>query len=572
MRFLLPILCLCLLISCARQGTPSGGPKDTQAPQFLGSNPDTLSLNVSTDLKEIKIDFDEYIILKEPMKNIVVSPPLGSSATFMPIGSPSKTLKVKLEEPLQANTTYNINFGNAIQDNNEGNKLPYFQYVFSTGDYIDSLEISGKASIPALRKQSENLLVALFKMDSAYTDSLILRQKPFYISRLDSAGIYKLNYLRPGKYQMVAFDDEVQNMQFDIGKEKFGFLGEPIELTENQNFNIELFDQIPPYRAEKAEQKGYGHIVFRFKGQPEEIEIQPLDFDFTTSKTSYIPKSDSLNFWFQPTIDSIAENSKRIHFLVNHKEQTDTLTMVYSNLTKHSLKLDRKNLLDYAPGRPIKFTANYPIVQLDSTRVNVLKDTISLPAKLIHDLKDPNSFTLDFPIELASSYRVEIFPEAVTDFFGKTNDTIQFDVRTKTRNDFGNLKLTLENPPAHPFWIQLLNDKDEILDEKLSTNTNFEYNYLPAGKYYFKLLVDENENGFWDTGDFFTKKQPEPSYVYPSVINVRVLWDMDETWVLPALVKDTEDLNQTEEEAETTEISDEVENKKSPSEKEEDLP
>lgn len=562
MRFILAILCLCILYSCARQGSPSGGPKDTQPPRFLGSSPDTLSLNVSTDLKEIEIDFDEFIILKEPMKNIVVSPPLGSSASFLPIGSPAKTIRIKLEEPLQPNTTYNINFGNAIQDNNEGNKLPYFQYVFSTGEFIDSLEISGKASIPAFRKQSENLLVALFKMDSTYSDSLVLKQKPFYISKLDSAGMYKLNYLRPGKYQMIAFDDEVQNMQFDIGKEKFGFLEAPIELSENQSFNLELFDQIPPYKAEKTEQKGYGHIVFRFQGQPEEVEIQPLDFDFTTSKIYYTPKSDSLNFWFQPTIDSIAENSKRIHFLVNHEEQTDTLTMVYSNLTKHSLNLDRKSPLGYAPGRPVKFTANYPILGLDSTQVNVVKDTIRLPAELMHDPEDPNSFTLDFPIELASDYRVEIFPDAVTDFFGKTNDTIQFDIRTKTRNDFGNLKLSLENKPPHPFWIQLLNEKDEILDEQFSTDSTFEYNYLPAGKYYFKILVDENENGFWDTGDFFTKKQPEPSFVYPSMINVRVLWDMDETWVLPALNKDAE-------ETKTTETG---EKEKSPSETEEDLP
>lgn len=567
MRFLLPFLCLWLVCSCARQGTPSGGPKDTEAPQYLGSNPDTLSLNVSTDLKEIKIEFDEFVILKDHTQNIVVSPPFGSSATFLPVGSASKTVRIKLEEPLQANTTYNINFGNAIQDNNEGNKLSYFQYVFSTGSYIDSLEITGKASIPTLRKQSENLLVALYKIDSTYNDSLVLKQKPFYISRLDTVGNYKLNYLRPGKYQMVAFDDEVQNMQFDIGKEKFGFIEKPIELSENQNFNLELFDQIPPYKAEKAEQKGYGHIVFRFKGQPEEVEIDPIDFEFSTSKISYTPRSDSLNFWFQPSVDSIAENAKRIHFSVKHKDQTDTLSAVYSNLTKHSLSLDRKSKLDHAPGRPINFTANYPIQNLDSTYVLVQKDSIQLPVKLIPDAKDENSFTLDFPIELSTNYRVELLPNAVTDYFGKTNDTIQFDVRIKTRNDFGNLLLKLENKPVHPFWIQLLNEKDEILDEQLSTDSTFEYKFLPAGKYYFKILVDENENGFWDTGDFFLKKQTEPSYVYPSTINVRVLWDMDETWVLPSSVEDVEntiDPDQNESIAETEE------NEKSPSETEED--
>src|SRR5690606_2904064 len=273
MRTLAIIFSILILFSCARQGTPTGGPKDTEPPKFLGANPDTLSLNVPTDLKEIKIDFDEYVILKEHSQNIVVSPPLSGSPTFMPIGSANKSVRIKLNEPLEENTTYNINFGNALQDNNEGNKLSYFQYVFSTGDYIDSLEISGKAKVTDARKQPENLLVALFKMDSAYNDSLILSQKPFYISRLDSSGTFKLNYLRTGKYQMVAFDDEVQNMQFDIGQEKFGFIKEPIDLESNQNIDIQLFNQQPPYKVGIAEQKGYGHILFRFSGQPREIEI-----------------------------------------------------------------------------------------------------------------------------------------------------------------------------------------------------------------------------------------------------------------------------------------------------------
>src|SRR5690606_15805746 len=288
--------------------------------------------------------------------------------------------------------------------------LSYFQYVFSTGDYIDSLEISGKAKVTDARKQPENLLVALFKMDSAYNDSLILSQKPFYISRLDSSGTFKLNYLRTGKYQMVAFDDEVQNMQFDIGQEKFGFIKEPIDLESNQNIDIQLFNQQPPYKVGIAEQKGYGHILFRFSGQPREIEITPLDFEFNTSKISYQPKSDSLNFWFKPSVDSIAENSKRINFLVKNQEKTDTVSLVYSNDKQHKLSLERKSALDYAPSRKVRFTANYPILNLDSAYVKVSKDTLEIPAQLIADEKDENSFTLDFPIELSASYTVELLP------------------------------------------------------------------------------------------------------------------------------------------------------------------
>src|SRR5690606_20766540 len=125
---------------------------------------------------------------------------------------------------------------------------------------------------------------------------------------------------RPGKYQLIAFDDVVQNMQFDPGQEKLGFSDEVIDLNENRELNIHLFNQLPAYKAGKAEQKGYGHLVFTFSGQPGEVEIRPIDFEFTTAHISHLSKSDSLNFWFRPKIDSISERSRRLNFLVRHQD------------------------------------------------------------------------------------------------------------------------------------------------------------------------------------------------------------------------------------------------------------
>lgn len=533
MRFLILIFSSVLVLSCARQGTPTGGPKDEMPPKFTGSSPDTLSLNVPTNLKEIRINFDEYIVLKDHTQQIVVSPPLEGGAVYMPVGTARKYISIKLDKPLEENTTYNINFGTSIQDNNEGNKLPYFQYVFSTGDYLDSLELTGKANVLSEKKLSDKLLVGLFKVDSAYNDSAILKQKPFYVSRLDTDGNFKLNYLRPGKYQMVAFDDIVQNMQFDIGEEKFGFIDEFIVLNENQTADIQLFDQISPYKAGKAEQKGYGHMVFKFAGQPENVEITPVDFDFTTSKISYKSKSDSLNFWFKPSVDSIAEKSKRLKFLVKHADRSDTISAVYSNSQNHKLSVKELNKGSYTPSKKVKISTNYPITKLDSSYISVRKDSIDLPFKIIADRKNENAFLLDFKIELASGYEVNILPGAITDFFDETNDSVKISFKTKTRNDFGNLRLSLQNKPEKPFWIQLLNNKDEILEEIYTTKDVFDFNYLNPGEYYFKILIDENENEHWDTGDFFRKKQPEKALVYPTVLNVRAMWDLDEVWVLP---------------------------------------
>lgn len=559
MRIFSFVWAILLLFSCARQGTPTGGPRDEEPPKFISANPDTLSLQVSTDLKEINLQFDEYLVLKDHTQNIIISPPLGSTATFTPVGSPSRNIRIKLNEALQANTTYNINFGQAIQDNNEGNKLPYFQYVFSTGDFIDSLEINGRVRVPFLRKQPEHLMVGLYKVDSTYSDSLLIKKKPFYVAKVNEKGAFKLNYLSAGKYQLMAFDDELQNMQYDFGKEKFGFYDEIIDLQENNavDYSLNLFDQKKDYRAGKAEQKGYGHLLFRFEGNPEDISVEALDFEFTTAANDFQARQDSMNFWFDPSIDSIEERTRRIHFLVKHKTQVDSVSLVYSNATKHQLKLEKLSKLSEAPNRKIEFQSNYPIARLDSSQVKVWKDTLQLPVKITPHLTSKQAFSMEFPIELNAQYDIEFLPELVTDIFGKTNDSLTFSFKTKTKNELGNLGLNLVGKPAHPFWLQLLNEKDEVLVEEYTQAAEFNFPYLQPGNYYFKILVDENENGHWDTGDFFLRKQAEKAFIYPTLINVRPLWEMVETWQLS-----DEKLPKATEEAVEEET---VSNEKSPS-------
>lgn len=164
---------------------------------------------------------------------------------------------------------------------------------------------------------------------------------------------------------------------------------------------------------------------------------------------------------------------------------------------------------------------------------------------------------MEFPIELNAQYDIEFLPELVTDIFGKTNDSLTFSFKTKTKNELGNLGLNLVGKPEHPFWLQLLNEKDEVLVEEYTQAAEFNFPYLQPGNYYFKILVDENENGHWDTGDFFLRKQAEKAFIYPTLINVRPLWEMVETWQL----SDEKLPNSTEEAVEEETVS----NEKSPS-------
>lgn len=526
------LMSVMLVFSCARKGSPDGGPRDLDPPVYLSSAPDTMAIHVPTDLKEIKIQFNEYLILKDFHKNIIVSPPFQRQPTFLPVGSAAKAVRIRLNEELQDSTTYNINFGNAIQDNNEGNVLPYFQFVFSTGDYIDSLEITGSVHVPFLKEQPKNMIVGLFRVDSAYTDSVILREKPLYIAKADSAYRYKLNYLRKGRYRLAAFEDKSENLMWDREEELFGFETDFVDLEENREIDLLLFQPAQSRKAEAPEQKGYGHLLFRLKGNPEAVSIEPLDFEFTTSEIFFTPKSDSLDFWFDPSVDSIVSAPQRFNFAVTTDGITDTISAVYTKDRDYKLMLDRTMNLAPAPGRPPVLTSNYPIKSLDSTFVTVLSDSIALPFKLIAKEENPYAFTIDFRMDIQSEYEVRMLPGAVKDWFGKDNDTLVYKYETGPKADYGNLKLKLENKPETPFWIELIDENDRVLDSQYSQEAEFNYNYLRPGRYYFRMRVDENENGFWDKGDIFEGLQPETSYVFPATANVRALWDVEETWVI----------------------------------------
>lgn len=150
-------------IACARTGRPEGGPKDEDAPLFVTANPPYESINF--DKKEIKIEFNEYVKLKDLNKQLVVSPPMKNPPLITPQGTASEEIKIEILDTLKLNTTYIFNFGNSVEDNNEANVLENFKYVFSTGSYIDSLTTSGSISDAKLVETPKSVNVLLYRID-----------------------------------------------------------------------------------------------------------------------------------------------------------------------------------------------------------------------------------------------------------------------------------------------------------------------------------------------------------------------------------------------------------------------
>jgi len=531
------MLTILTVISCARQGSPTGGPKDETPPVFLKADPDTLATNVDLNLQEATINFDEYILLKEYSKNVVVSPSFQIPPIVTPQALAKKYISIKFQEPLLPNTTYSFNFGDAIQDFNENNKLSNFQYVFSTGSFIDSLKVTGRVNSSYDFKGPEKILVGLYKVDSAYKDSIILQKKPYYIARANDKGEYQLNYLASGKYKLIAFEDMVENVMYDYGKERLAFHNEPIELNANQQINLNLFNQKPAYRKPEASFKQEGLIVFKTTGATDDVTITPVGKEFKTAYIQKFPKQDSINFWFNPKVDTIVGKSAKLNFKVQHKDQIDEVSALYSKSnTERKLEFKALNDQKLAPNKPFKIQANAPIKSLDLSKIYVFKDTVSIPFKVSIDTVNAQNLNFAFEKNLDEKFEVNLYPNALTDVLGEKNDTLAYPIKMGTRGDFGHLKLTLQNTPSKPFILQFLKtDKDFTVIEEIYNPANknyFEFNFIEPGEYLFRLLVDENENGKWDTGDYLSGKQPEPIYLYPEPIKIRAMWDATETWVL----------------------------------------
>ena len=185
-------------LQCARRSLPTGGLKDTLPPSMVNASPKMNT--VFFDKEKITITFDEYIKLVDLSKQLIISPPIElSKYKVKPQGTVSKRIQIELMDSLLDNTTYTFNFGESIIDNNEGNKLPFFNYAFSTGAVIDSLEIKGKIIDAYERITDTYTSIYLYPVDSTFTDSTVFLEKPFYAtSTLDShyrlktsAGYYK---------------------------------------------------------------------------------------------------------------------------------------------------------------------------------------------------------------------------------------------------------------------------------------------------------------------------------------------------------------------------------------------
>ena len=224
---ILPVSCFIsfIITGCAQVGTPTGGPRDSIAPKLVSAQPNLKSTNFKGN--KIVLTFDEYVDVQDVQTNVLVSPFPKISPT---ISFKLKTVSIKLKDTLKENTTYAINFGNAIRDNNEGNPFKNFTYVFSTGDFVDSLTLSGKIIVSETGKADSTISAILYR--NAH-DSAVQTRKPDYLTKPDGQGNFTFTNLSAGSYKVYALKDGDGGKTYNSAIEEFGFINDIIILPDS---------------------------------------------------------------------------------------------------------------------------------------------------------------------------------------------------------------------------------------------------------------------------------------------------------------------------------------------------
>jgi len=528
LRYYLLVCSLLLLVSCARRGRPEGGPKDFDKPIMVKAVPDFKSLHFEED--EIKIYFDEYVKLKDVNSELIVSPPLKYPVEISPLGSPSKKITIKLKDTLQENSTYTFNFAQSVVDNTEGNVLDNFKYIFSTGDYIDSLMVNGPIKDAFDLEMIENPTIMLYPVNDAYTDSVIYLEKPTYVGKTIDSLNWEITNIKDGTYRLVALNDARKNYMFDPKEDKIAYHPDFITVPGDSIFKLILFKESLPFKTvSRPKDVSKGHIIIGFEGDSEDVKIRVLSDVPNDFKAFYAKdrKSDTLNYWFNnydkdTLVIEVSKNKfiDSIKIVVN-EEEIDSMKLAFSSTGSLHLR------------DTLKLGSTVPIMKIDTSKFQLIdKDSIKVPFKL--RLSANKSFIdFEFQKELQQKYKLFIAPGGVEDILGMQNDTLKTNFRTGKIADYCSLFLTVQNIEKFPVIIDVIDDKGKLVGRKYATEPReYEFKNLRPARFMVRVIYDENGNQAWDTGNFLNNLQPEKVYYISTIIEAKGNWEVNENLII----------------------------------------
>lgn len=565
------------LQSCANRGSgPQGGPKDKEPPVLVSAIPMNGSTNVTTN--NITLEFNELVSVNNPIQNILFSPPQKNIPTVKSLG---KKVTISFQDTLLPNTTYTIEFNNCIVDYTESNPFKDFVYTFSTGNKIDSLQISGKVIDAQTLAARKKYTVGIY---SNLSDTAFSKTRFERFTKTNDKGEFTIHGIAEGTYNLFAINDvgsaySYQNKGTDIAfldssitpyahlHGKVDTLWTDSAKTQYEKVTLDAYNEYFPkdvilktfkekdiihrLKSYKRVERNKFSIIF---SEPQEIEptIKLLDDSlftepFLKEKTN---RSDSLIFWVKDSLlykkDSIriSVSYLKTDSVGNHLSQLDSLYLIYRDTKASKRRSERES------SAPLEFSHNLnrSLEVYDTIRLvfkepikEIVKDSISLALKVdtIMENVDYNIMFDDsickkklyllFKKELGGNYQLDIDSASIISIYGKAINRFNKPLKIKKLEEYSNLYIKF-NEDVKNGIVQLLNDKETVVKECPVEGAEAYFEDINPASYYIRMYIDENGNKKWDTGNLEKKIQPEMVYYYPKKLQLRANWDMEETW------------------------------------------
>ena len=525
LRYILTLLSLIFIISCAKRSSITGGPKDETPPVFLKATPPNFSTSFNNN--EIKIYFDELVTIQD-VQQILISPPMQVKPEITPVGYPSKFVKIKFKEALLDSTTYSINFGSSIVDNNEKNPLTFFKYTFSTGKILDSLTFNGTIKDALKTEVDKNISVHLYELNENYKDSLVFKEYPRYVTNtLDSTG-FKFENLKAGKYKLIALNDAASNYLYEPEQDKIGFINDTIIIPRDSSAVVTLFKKSKKFKYVRAKQKSKNEFLISYEGLLKNPEIEILDAKKDSLDLTFFKQQnkDTLQVFVKPFFEQDS-----IVFYAKSAIKNDTLVSRYKDQYKDSLKISPKNTT-VKLNEDFVLNALTPFQSFEKSNAQLFKqDSIPIDFKFLFD-QYKNELKIRFNKTENTEYKLQLIPNCIQDFLGNTNDSIQYNFRTLANSEYGNLFLEVNKLSNNENYIlQLLSDKEVVFEEIIENSDSKKINIsnLSPKDYQLRIVYDKNKNGKIDSGNFLEGLQPEFVYFFNETITIRANWDINQS-------------------------------------------
>lgn len=568
-KIIIGSLLLLLMASCAnRAAGPTGGDKDSIPPVVLRSVPVNGAINYTK--KELFVYFNENVTLDKVTENFIISPPQEVQPV---VKANAKVLHVTIEDELLDSTTYSLFFGNAIVDLNEKNPLENYQFAFSTGPVIDTLQVSGKLYDAFTLDPVAGIFVGLH---ASVKDSAMFTDKFVRVTKTDEFGKFTIKNIKEGSYTIYALGDANRDFMYQPG-EAVAFYPSAVvpEVHVKQHSDtlwtdsvtidtiqvertisyvpdtivMSLFkeDKKRQYLVKTERREPYLLSAFFNRSQDSLPVIQALNFP---SASSFLVQAnqalDSINWWIPDSSVYLKDTLllsiqyMKTDSLFNFVSQTDTLKLAMRRQPNSKatpivpeLKLSSNLASAFDLNEEIRLKFDRPVQFADTSLIELLhkKDTLLIPVAYSLTPRDSIglSYAVSYEREAGESYEMKVDSAAFTSIYQTVNKAWKSSFKLKTAEDYSSLKIVLA-PYDSLAILQVIDAKESVIQEQKALEKGNLFEYLQPGDYYVKLFIDANQNGKWDPGDLLKRRYPEKVLYYKKSLSLKANWELEESW------------------------------------------